>query len=114
MRNWYTASELAGLPGMPDTWKGVIRKAKKEKWEEPARGRDRGQRREFNVMSLPDPTMIIVLTADRMMTEPMLSFAKGEIAWGDVHARLDELLCFIDRHREKPGAEDAAGSFGHE
>jgi putative transposase len=33
MRNWYSASELAGLPGMPGTDRAIQLRAKRERWE---------------------------------------------------------------------------------
>lgn len=33
MRKWFTASELAGLPGLPGTERGVLKLAKREGWE---------------------------------------------------------------------------------
>ncbi|WP_394353083.1 DNA-binding protein, partial [Metapseudomonas otitidis] len=33
MRKWFTAKELAGLPGLPGTVQGVNLRAKREGWE---------------------------------------------------------------------------------
>lgn len=55
MRNWYSAQELAGLPGVPGTVSGLIRLAKREGWECQLRlGRSGG--REYNIAVLPDET----------------------------------------------------------
>lgn len=54
LKAWYTAKELAGLPGMPESIKGVIG------WDKKARiaGRDRdsGKGREYAYSSLPEET----------------------------------------------------------
>lgn len=61
MRNWYTAKELAGLPGMPGTVQNVKAKAQREGWE--------GQRRlgskaiEYFFATLPIETRHALLKA---------------------------------------------------
>ncbi len=52
---WYTASELAGLPGMPGTVQGVRLRAKQEKWVSRKRG-GRGGGYEHAVSNLPEET----------------------------------------------------------
>jgi putative transposase len=51
----YTAKELAGLPGLPDTESGVIRKAKSELWPSQKRT-GRGGGREYPITALPAET----------------------------------------------------------
>lgn len=56
MKNYYTARELAGLPGMPGAKKSVIAKAKRKNWiykEVTASG---GRHREYSFVSLPTET----------------------------------------------------------
>lgn len=54
MRNWYTAQELVGLPGMPGTVRAIQIRAQRERWE--------GQKRlgskavEYNIAVLPEVT----------------------------------------------------------
>ncbi|WP_137971895.1 DNA-binding protein [Pseudomonas sp. F(2018)] len=61
MRSWYTAQELAGLPGMPGTDRNVRLMAEREGWE--------GQRRlgskaiEYGFAALPPETQAALLTA---------------------------------------------------
>jgi putative transposase len=55
IKTHYTASELAGLPGLPETKSAVIRRAKSERW--PSRPRSgRGGGREYPVNALPSLT----------------------------------------------------------
>lgn len=51
----YTAKELAGLPGMPGTLKGVIQKADRESWPYQKRA-GRGGGREYPITALPVET----------------------------------------------------------
>jgi len=61
MRNWYSAGELAGLPGMPGTERAIQIRAKRERWE--------GQQRlgskaiEYTLSVLPKETQAALLTA---------------------------------------------------
>jgi len=55
MKNWFTAGELTGLPGVPSTESAIIRKAKKEHWF--ARYRQgQGGGKEYHETSLPVET----------------------------------------------------------
>lgn len=55
MKEWYSASELAGTPGSPRTKSAVIRRAKRESWRDrPRKGRGGG--REYHIQSLPQET----------------------------------------------------------
>lgn len=51
MNTWFTAQELAGLPGFPARDRGIRIKAKKENWEN--RPRSEGKGLEYNSASLP-------------------------------------------------------------
>jgi hypothetical protein len=55
MRDWYSAAELAGVPGMPETRSGVIRAAKKGGWTSRKRT-GRGGGRDYHRDSLPPET----------------------------------------------------------
>ncbi|TLP70783.1 DDE-type integrase/transposase/recombinase [Pseudomonas nitroreducens] len=66
MRKWFTANELAGLPGLPGTERGVLKLAKREGWE--------GQRRlgskavEYSFAALPKESqsaLLVRLVADQ-------------------------------------------------
>ena len=55
MREWFTARELAGLPGLPKTESGTIRRAKKQEWQFRKRA-GRGGGREYSLDDLPSET----------------------------------------------------------
>ncbi|EMQ6642026.1 Mu transposase C-terminal domain-containing protein [Pseudomonas aeruginosa] len=55
MRKWFTAQELAGLPGLPASVSGLIRLAKRESWEAQLR-LGRGGGREYSFAMLPAET----------------------------------------------------------
>lgn len=61
-KNYYTASELAGLPGLPKTKKGVIDRAKAESWPCQARS-GRGGGREYPLSALPAATQAHLVDA---------------------------------------------------
>lgn len=48
---WMTTNELAGLPGLPKTARGVLRRALRESW--PSRRRKRGKGCEYYLPRLP-------------------------------------------------------------
>ncbi len=61
MKEYYSARELTGLPAMPGTKSGTIRKAKESGWpfrEVPAPGGPGGKRREYHISSLPTATKL--------------------------------------------------------
>ncbi len=63
VKQWYSAVELAGLPGLPTTRQNVILKAKREDW--PSRPRRRqGGGREYRVIAIPAATLIALLAGD--------------------------------------------------
>lgn len=70
MRNWYTAQELAGLPGMPGTERGVRKVADRQGWE--------GQRRlgskaiEYAFAVLPPETQAALIAASVGKAQPEL------------------------------------------
>lgn len=53
-KGWYSAQELAGLPGMPSTYSAVIRASKKNLWS--SRPKVRGKGIEYALKSLPAET----------------------------------------------------------
>jgi hypothetical protein len=69
---WFRTSELAGLPGLPGSIKGLIKKAQRENWET----RDRraiGGGKEYHISSLPPETQQYLLnrTAETQATKPV-------------------------------------------
>lgn len=51
---WFTAQQLAGMPGLPGTYSAVIRTAKKNLW--PNRSKERGKGLEYPYSALPEAT----------------------------------------------------------
>ena len=71
MREWYSAKELVGLPGMPGTIQGVLKRV--ESWESrPRQGKGGG--REYHISSLPEETRAHLLAeaASLPFTDPDL------------------------------------------
>ncbi|MCY1517755.1 Mu DNA-binding domain protein [compost metagenome] len=62
MRDWYTAQELAGLPGVPGTVQGLNYRAKQEQWTCRARA-GKGGGREYAFVTLPPETQAALLAA---------------------------------------------------
>ena len=54
MKEWFSASELAGLPGLPTTDRRVREYAKRNDWS--ARPRNKGKGLEYHIGSLPSET----------------------------------------------------------
>ncbi|EOX1534542.1 DNA-binding protein [Vibrio cholerae] len=54
-KEWYTSTELAGLPGLPSTDRNVRIKAEKENWEK--RPREIGKGFEYHIRSFPMETI---------------------------------------------------------
>ncbi len=59
-KEWFTAAELATLPGMPDTHSAVIRRSKRDEWKSRQR-KAKGGGREFHFDSLPIETQAAIL-----------------------------------------------------
>lgn len=53
MKEWYSARELAGLPGLPNGKRNVALKARREDWKSRTVTGKGGERKEFHVSSLP-------------------------------------------------------------
>lgn len=54
MSEWYTSTQLAGLPGLPKTARAILIRAEKEHWE--SRPREVGKGLEYHINSLPSET----------------------------------------------------------
>lgn len=63
-KEWFTALEIAGMPGMPATESGVLRKAKKDSWLDRARD-GKGGGREYKFTEFPEETQKHLLGQDR-------------------------------------------------
>ena len=69
MKAWYSARELAGLPGMPGTERGIHKRAKRANW--PSRPRKaRGGGREYAFEALPPETQAAILAREGERVEP--------------------------------------------
>lgn len=66
MKEWYTAVELTGLPGMPGTYRNVLLRARRNNWQ--SRKRQRGKGYEFHIRSLPAETQAALIS--RCATQP--------------------------------------------
>jgi putative transposase len=107
IREWFTAAELAGLPDMPASESGVIRRAKRDEWA--ARKRQQGKGLEYHLSGLPTAAQTALLVraarADTQDQRPRPR-AKGlgydrEAVW----ARFDALT---DAQRRRAEAKLAA------
>ncbi|MBA1443779.1 MAG: Mu transposase C-terminal domain-containing protein [Chromatiales bacterium] len=62
-KEWYSAAELAGLPGLPGTDRAVQIRAKREDWRWQKRT-GRGGGREYHLTSLPPETQAVLLVGN--------------------------------------------------
>jgi putative transposase len=63
VKQWYSATDLAGLPGLPTTSRGVTLKAQREDWpSRPRKGQGGG--REYRVIAVPAATLIALLAGE--------------------------------------------------
>ena len=68
MHNWYSARELAGLPGMPGTERAIQLRAKRERWE--GQGRLGSKAVEYSFGTLPHETQVHLIAASVSATAP--------------------------------------------
>jgi transposase InsO family protein len=99
VREWFTAQELAGLPGTPETLPGVRYRAKSEGWQK--RKRAKGKGFEYHINSLPP-----LAQAELAKREFRKSPAGSSSAGGSVQHQADG--------RSAPAASGAAVSQGGE
>lgn len=87
---WYTAAELAGLPGLPGTHSGVVRFAKRNTWQSRARA-GRGGGAEFPLADLPIETQTaLLLRANRAAAQdqaPVRQHRDRSRRWTDEQLR---------------------------
>ncbi len=63
VKQWYSALELAGLPGLPTTRQNVTIKAQRENW--PSRKREgKGGGRGSRIVAVPAETLRALLAGD--------------------------------------------------
>lgn len=63
MKDWFSASELAGLPGVPGTSRGINKAAERESWRRQKRPKGKG--REYHISSLPPETRAYLAANDQ-------------------------------------------------
>ena len=63
-KEWYPASELQGLPGIPGTPRGINKKADREAWQ--SQKRKKGKGLEYHLSSLPAETQAALLKRTSM------------------------------------------------
>ncbi|UXZ55798.1 Mu transposase C-terminal domain-containing protein [Halomonas sp. 7T] len=74
--NWYSAKELAGLPGMPGTVQGVKAKANAQRWEAQKRmGRGGGYEYAFAVLPTETQNALLLAQADNAAPTPVSTVA---------------------------------------
>ena len=83
LKGWYSAQELAGLPGLPGTERGVFKSAQKNLWAMRAKARGKGN--EYALRSLPAETQahIASLVHDLVARSPgtaVVVSAPGSVA----------------------------------
>lgn len=69
MNDWYTVSDLAGLPGLPSTAFRVRDRADRERWT--SRRRAKGKGLEYAFGSLPPATQAALLLREKQFAAPM-------------------------------------------
>src|SRR3569832_1951152 len=68
-RDWYSASDLAGRPGIPGTKQGINDRAKRENWQR-SRRQGRGGGYEYHLTSLPPITQASLITQRSLSPRP--------------------------------------------
>ena len=74
MKEWYSAYELAGLPGLPKSKSGVIRKASTNGWHHKSNKGKGGEKRLYAFSSLPKQTR------DHLLRKAAQELAKAKTA----------------------------------
>ena len=70
MREWYSASELVGLPEMPTTRQGVIIRAKREGWKSRPRS-GKGGGLEYHIQALPPRAQDALIAQEHDLYSPL-------------------------------------------
>lgn len=88
-KDWYSCSELAGLPGVPRTRPGVRRIGVRLGWKSRITSARGGKRVEFHVSSLPDKTQELLSCSNSASHEEVETKGKGS----QVSLGCDSLNC---------------------
>jgi transposase InsO family protein len=96
MKQWFSASELAGLPGLPGTIQGVNKAAKREGWNSRKR-QARGGGFEYSADSLPPETKQHLAIA--AMNEEMKAYALPEGIRTEIEKENEEIKAEAEARR---------------
>lgn len=87
MKAWFTAAELAGLPGMPGTKQGVQFQARNQGWAHKAQSARGGQIHHFSLEALPDVTRLAIASRGASTTEHIAAMPPLVVARADEAGR---------------------------
>ncbi|HJW81990.1 MAG TPA: transposase domain-containing protein [Acidiferrobacterales bacterium] len=79
LKEWFSAAELAGLPGMPGTERAIQISAKKNGWQSRPRA-GRGGGREYHISALPPNTQAALLKKHSFTSAPISSLSASEFS----------------------------------
>lgn len=114
LKVWFTANELVGLPGMPNTDRAIRIRAEKHSWQSQAKSVGKGL--EFHINSLPVETKNylsqVYLSSVNLETEPDSSLSKGNLVSESfsesvIESELLNLQKLSDAKKEKAQAKIA-------
>lgn len=110
MKEWYSASDLAGLPGLPHSERRVRTKSERDGWKTQER-QARGGGREYHIRSLPNSTQVHLTSRHALseISEPLRqkSTRKKDVAY-DAEALWDNYGRSRDKHKETAQARHDA------
>ncbi len=86
-KEWYTAKELVGLAGLPNSPQGVNLMARREGWENRRKRGVQGKAVEYSVKSLPDE-VISVLAAHEPPAEYLSKRQDAFLIWVEAYYQL--------------------------
>lgn len=106
---WYSAAELAGLPGLPSTERRVHSRGEVDGWQR--RRKQRGKGWEYAFASLPPATQAALLLRERPRAAPAQPKSRSESqiasAWQRYEAQPDTVKAVAERRMRAVRALDA-------
>ena len=102
-KEWLTAKELIGRPGLPMTTQGVNAMARREKWVCRKRKGVQGKALEYHISSLPNEDILEHHFANETSVIYQVKRDENSYIWQEVynqlsHSERDVILAFIMRH----------------